>query len=395
MQHVAPRIDFSNTELAFQAQSPAKLRRTYWLFRMIDSPILTKIGPKLLTLGFRMGLPVEGLVKSTLFDLFAGGESLPETVPRSEHLMSYGVHTILDYSVEGEKSEAGFEATKREILATLDHGAAQEAVAFSACKLTGLGSFDIMAKVQAGENLSQAEQASFERLKGRIREIAQAAYDRQVPIFLDAEETWIQDVIDAQAEELMATYNREKPIIWTTIQHYRHDRLTYLKSLIDRSKSQGYILAVKLVRGAYLEKENRRAEEKGYPTPMQATKAATDRDYDAGLALCVDHMDHVAVCAGTHNERSSAFLAELLQQKGIPANHPHVWFAQLLGMSDHISFNLGHEGYNAAKYLPYGPVKSVMPYLIRRAEENTSVAGQASREVELLRQEVKRRSAQR
>ncbi|MDP5168627.1 MAG: proline dehydrogenase family protein [Bacteroidia bacterium] len=392
MEDVAPRINFNNTELAFQAQTDAKLRRTYWLFRLIDSPFLTKVGPKLLNLGFKLRLPVKGLVKSTLFDLFAGGESLAETVKRSEHLMEYGVRTILDYSVEGEKTEEGFEKTKQEIIGTLVHGHKHEAVAFSACKLTGLASFDLMANIQAGKVLTKAEQEAFERVKNRVREIAMAARDYDVPVFFDAEETWIQDVIDGLVEGLMEEFNRDKVIVWTTTQHYRHDRLAYLQSLLKRSEERGYLLGVKLVRGAYLEKENRRAEEMGYPTPIQPNKAATDHDYNEALKLCIDHIDHVAVCAGTHNEQSSALLAELLQQKGLPANHPHVWFAQLLSMSDHISFNLGHGGYNAAKYLPYGPVKSVMPYLIRRAEENTSVAGQASREVELLKREVLRRN---
>ena len=387
----SPPIDFSNTELAFQAQSDGKLKRTYWLFRMIDDPFLTKVGPKMLRLGFQIGLPLTGIVRSTLYDLFAGGESLPLTIPKSEHLMEYGVRTILDYSVEGEKSEQGFEATKEEIIGTLVHGGKVEAVSFSACKMTGLASFDLMAKIQAGETLSQKEQEAFERAKGRIRQIAEAAREHDTPVFIDAEESWIQDVIDSIAEELMEEFNREKPLVWTTTQHYRHDRLEYLKGLITRSKEKGYILGVKLVRGAYLEKENTRAEDKGYPTPMQPDKASTDRDYNDAVRLCMENLDHVAVCAGTHNQDSSALLSSLAAERGLAPDHPHIWFAQLLGMSDQISFNLGHAGYNVAKYLPYGPVKAVMPYLIRRAEENTAVAGQASREVELLKQEVKRR----
>lgn len=391
MKEVAPGIDFSNTKLAFQAQSDAKLKRTYWLFRIIDDPFLTKVGPKMLAFGLNIGLPLKGIVKKTLYDLFAGGESLSLTVPRSEHLMEYGVRTILDYSVEGEKTEEGFEATKEEIVRTLIHGGKHDAVAFSCFKLTGLAPFDLLEKVQSGLPLSEAETASFERVKGRVWEIGEAAKANDLPIFIDAEESWIQDVIDGIAEEMMEAFNQEKPLIWTTTQHYRHDRLGYLEGLIERSKEKGYVLGVKLVRGAYLEKENRRAEEKGYPTPMQPNKAATDHDYDAAIRLCMENLNHVAVCAGSHNQQSSALLAELAAARGLAANHPHVWFAQLLGMSDNISFNLGHAGYNVAKYLPYGPVLSVMPYLIRRAEENTSVAGQASREVALLREEVKRR----
>ncbi len=391
MEHVAQNIDFSNTQLAFQAQSDQKLTRTYWLFRMIDNPFLTRVGPKMLMLGFKLGLPLKGLVKKTLYDLFAGGESLPLTVSKSKHLAEYGVKTILDYSVEGAKNEEGFEETKRQIISTLVHGGKHETVAFSACKLTGLASVALMTNIQEGKSLSKEEEAAFGRVKRRMHEIAVAAREHDLPLFIDAEESWFQNTIDSIAEKLMEEFNREKPLIWTTFQHYRHDRLDHLRTLIQRSKEKGYFLGVKLVRGAYLEKENDRAEQKGYPTPMQPNKASTDHDYNEALRLCVDNIDHVAVCAGTHNERSSALLAAMARDKGLPPNHPHIWFSQLLGMSDHISFNLGHAGYNVAKYLPFGPVMSVMPYLIRRAEENTAVAGQASREVELLRKEVKRR----
>ena len=386
-------VDFSNTELAFRAKSDAQLLRTYRLFRMIDSPLLTRIGPPLLATALRIGLPVTGLVRNTLFDLFCGGESLDQTAKTAEYLDRYGVKTILDYSVEGEKSREGYELTTAEIIRSLEHGAQRPAVAFSACKMTGLADPELLEKRQRGDALSAEEQVWVERVHDRIDRICQAAARAQTPIFIDAEESWMQDAIDALAEEMMETYNRERPVVYTTVQLYRHDRLQYLKALIARSAAKGYVLGVKLVRGAYLEKENDRAREKGYLTPMQPNKAATDRDYDAAMALCLDHLAHVALCAGTHNERSAFYLTEMMAERGLPANHPHVWFAQLLGMSDHISFNLGHAGYNVAKYLPYGPVKAVMPYLMRRAEENTSVAGQASRELELLGRELKRRKS--
>ncbi|MEO0581539.1 MAG: proline dehydrogenase family protein [Bacteroidota bacterium] len=388
---VAPPIDFTNTELAFQAMSNAKLSRTYWMFRMIDNPFLTKVGPKMLTWAFQIGLPVKGIVKNTIFELFVGGESLPDTARTSAYLKKFGVHTIMDYSVEGEKNEKGYEATKEEILRTIDHGHAHEEVAFSALKMTGLASFSIMEKLHQGEFLSPSEQEAWDRVVLRLQTIAEAASAKETPIFVDAEETWIQDPIDRLVEDLMERYNQTNPIIWQTIQLYRWDRLDYLKRLIQDSKEKGYILAVKLVRGAYLEKESRRAEEKGYKDPMQASKEATDRDYDAALALCIENIDHVAVCAGTHNDASSLHLTELMSQKGLEPQNTRIWFAQLLGMSDNISFNLAHAGYNVAKYLPYGPVKAVMPYLMRRAEENTSIAGQSSREVRLLAEEVKRR----
>lgn len=391
MKSLVQQVDFDNTELAFRARSGARLRRDYLLFRLIDSPTLTRIGPPLLERALRWGLPVTGVVRKTLFALFCGGESLVDSAARSDLLYRHGVHTILDYAVEGGKDEAGFEATCAEILEAIAYAGQQEAVAFTACKMTGLASMDLMTRVQAGVPLTAADEAAFARVKARAERLAQAAQAAQTPIFIDAEESWIQDVIDGLAEDLMARYNRDTPLVWTTVQLYRHDRLAYLDRLIARSRAEGWILGVKLVRGAYLDKENRRALAQGYATPMQPHKAATDRDFDAALAHCVAHIDHVALCAGTHNEQSGQHLVQLMAAHGLPAGHPHIWFAQLLGMSDHISFNLSHAGYQVAKYLPYGPVRAVLPYLIRRAEENTAIAGQSSREVDLLRRERQRR----
>lgn len=385
--------DFNNTELAFQTKNNAQLKQALWLFRMIDSPLLANIGPKLLTWAFDWGLPVETLAKKTLFDQFCGGISLEDTVKASTFLYEKGkVRTILDYSVEGEKSEKGFDATCEEIVATLVHGGKYEMVAFTACKLTGLADFDLLAKIQANVQLTPSEVYAFERVKARLEKICQAAVENDTPIFIDAEESWIQDTIDTLAEAAMEKYNLRKPLIYTTVQLYRHDRLHYLTDLIGRSKAKNYVLGVKLVRGAYMEKEGERAAEMGYPNPIQPNKAATDRDYNAALTLCVDNIQHVAICAGSHNEDSCRYLYELMSERNMPNGHSHILFAQLYGMSDHISFNLAHNGYNVAKYLPYGPVKAVMPYLMRRANENTSIAGQSSRELMLLKKEVHRRS---
>ncbi|MEO0899390.1 MAG: proline dehydrogenase family protein [Bacteroidota bacterium] len=391
MQSVSSKIDFNNTELAFQAQADAKLKRTYWLYRMIENPFLTKIGPGMLTTAFNMGLPIKGMVKNTIYDLFVGGPSLKEVDRKTKYLAKYGVKTALDYSVEGEKTEEGFDATQQEFLATIQVGQEKDEVAFSALKMTGLARFGLMEKIQAGKALSEAENQEWERVKVRIEEIAALGHTLNVPFFIDAEETWIQHPIDELTEMLMMRYNTKAPIVWQTVQFYRHDRLAYLKRLIAHSKENGYILAVKLVRGAYQEKERKRAEDMGYPDPIQPNKEATDRDYNAGLKLCIDNHDHVAVCAASHNEFSCKYLTELMAAKGIEPKHPWVWFSQLLSMSDHISFNLAHHGYNVAKYLPYGPVKAVMPYMMRRAQENTSIAGQSTREVELLKREMKRR----
>ncbi|MEL6594221.1 MAG: proline dehydrogenase family protein [Bacteroidota bacterium] len=384
-------LDFENTELAFRARSDQRLKRDFWLFKMVDSPFLTKVGPPMLTFAMRAGLPVTGLVRNTLFNLFCGGESLTETVGRSSILDKFRVKTILDYSVEGEKTESAFDATLNEFIATLRQGARQSSIAMVACKLTALAPFDLLAKLQAGGELKEGERSAYNRVKRRIHDLAKAAADHRTPIYIDAEESWIQDTIDRLTEELMEQYNQKSVVVYHTVQLYRHDRLDYLRQLIQRSQQKGYKLGVKLVRGAYMEKERERAVDMGYPSPIQPDKQATDADYNTAVDLCVDHLEHVSVCVGSHNEESCRRLAERMNQMGLPHDHPNVWFAQLLSMSDHITFNLAAQGFNAAKYLPYGPVKAVMPYLIRRANENTAIAGQASREMQLLTTEMERR----
>jgi proline dehydrogenase len=388
---LAKALDFTNTELAFSHKNDQQLKRTYRLFKQIDSPFLTRIGPPLVTFALRIGLPLEGIIKRTIFDIFCGGTSLEGTSDRAQRLLNAGVYTILDYSVEGEQTELGFDATRDEIIDTIEHGARNEAVAFSAMKVTGIAHFSHLVKNDTYNQLSEVERNAVLNTKGRLEAICQTAFQLKQPVFVDAEESWVQDTIDRWTEEMMESFNQEKALIFTTVQLYRHDRLEYLTGLIERSKERGYILGVKLVRGAYLEKENDRAEEKGYDTPMQPNKASTDRDYNAALLLCLEHLDHVAICAGTHNAESCKLLADTMLDRGIAAGHPHVVFAQLLGMSDNISFNLAHHGFNVAKYLPYGPVRAVLPYLFRRANENTAIAGQSSREVQLLRREVQRR----
>lgn len=391
MQTTFSPIDFGNTEHAFQAKSPAQLRKAHLLFRMMNNPLLNRIGPKLLSLGFKLGLPIGGIVKSTLFEIFCGGETLEETAKTSLYLNQFGVKTILDYSVEGEKNEAGFDATCQEIIRALQHAGKHEEVAFCACKLTGLADKELLEKFSQGPPQNTEEKQQWTAIKTRIDLICREAVAQKTPIFIDAEESWIQDAIDQLAEEMMERYNQQDAWVYTTAQLYRYDRLAYLQELIGRAKEKGYILGVKLVRGAYLERENRRAAEMGYPTPMQPDKAATDRDFNLALKACIENIDRVHVCAGTHNESSSRYLTKLMEEHHIAPQDKRIVFSQLLGMSDHISFNLSHAGFISAKYLPYGPVKAVMPYLIRRANENTSVAGQSGRELQLLSAELRRR----
>lgn len=384
-------VDFSHLEKAFQSRSDKELKRVYQLYRAIDSPFLTRIGTPLLKAAFALRLPVTGFVRKTLFSLFCGGVSLVDSVHSMQELGKYNVRTILDYAVEGEKSEKGFDATYKQLKKTILHAGQHPEVAFIACKMTGIANFDLMAKKQSGKTLSAAEIEAFDRIRARIDDLCATAVEQKKLLTIDAEESWIQDTVDGLAEEMMEKYNREYPYIYTTAQLYRHDRLPYLRELVERSKEKGYQMAVKLVRGAYMERERERAEEMGYPDPIQPDKASTDRDFDAAQALCIEHIDHVAVCSGTHNEESSQYLVRLMNEKGVAPDNERVWFSQLYGMSDNITFTLADAGFNAAKYLPYGPVKAVMPYLLRRAEENTAIAGQAGREVQLIRRELERR----
>jgi proline dehydrogenase len=333
------------------------------------------------------------LVKRTLFRQFCGGETIEECQPTIEKLGASHIGTILDYSVEGKLSEAVFESTKNEIVRTVTRAKADEAVPFAVFKTTGVARFDILEKINAKRELLKGEAAEWERALTRVVEICGYAHSINQPIFIDAEESWIQDTIDDLATEMMKRYNREEAIVYNTIQLYRHDRLEFLKESHRKAKAGGYILAVKLVRGAYMEKERARAEELNYPSPIQPNKAATDIDFNLAVDYCLDNIEEIAFVAGTHNEESVCMLAEQLHERGIKHNHPHVFFSQLYGMSDNLSYVLAKHDYNVSKYVPYGAVKDVVPYLIRRAQENTAVMGQVSRELDLIDRELKRRNS--
>jgi len=384
-------LSFQNTQIAFKHKTDAELSRAKFLFSLMGYPFLVKKGPIMVNKALNWGLPVKSILKATLFKQFCGGETLNESVKTSQKLNKYNVKTILDYSVEGENNEKAFDACRDEIIKTLEHSSHHREVIFSACKVSGLGNTALLTKIQSGAEISHAERDEETRIIKRMEAIAFAAVRNRTPVFFDAEESWFQQWIDLQTEKLMERHNQETPWIYTTLQLYRHDRLQYLKDLHQNALQKKYIPGVKLVRGAYLEKETQRSVELQYPNPMQPDKASTDRDFDAACAYCLDHIDTIALCAGTHNEYSSLRITQIMEEKQIPVNHPNICFAQLLGMSDHISYNLAAAGYTTAKYLPYGPVEAVMPYLFRRAEENSSVAGQTGRELELIKKELKRR----
>lgn len=382
---------FENTKTAFALKSDAELERAYYLFRMISMEPLVKIGASLTNFAIKAKLPVEGIIRTTVFDHFCGGVSEEDCMPVVEKMWKKGVCTVLDYSVEGKDTEDPLDDALAKTLEILEFVKQKDAMPFAVFKPTGYGRFGLYQKISEGKSLNASEQAEWERVIRRYDQTCKRAYDLGVSLLIDAEESWMQKAADDLVEEMMRSYNSRDFIVFNTLQMYRHDRLEYYKEQIEQSASQGYKLGMKIVRGAYLEKENERAEEKGYPTPMCSSKAETDALFDSAVRLSLDHIDRVSVFAGTHNERSSYLLMEEIEQRQLKRNDPRIWFGQLYGMSDHISFNLGKAGYNVAKYLPFGPVRDVMPYLIRRAEENTSVAGQTNRELELLKAERKRR----
>ncbi|MFN3917202.1 MAG: proline dehydrogenase family protein [Flavobacteriales bacterium] len=384
-------LSFDNTEIAFKSKNDKDLKRAYYLFKMVSSPGLVKFGKKATHFSLAIGLPIKGLIKATIFKQFCGGETIDECDKTIALLDKYGIGTILDYSAEGKESETDFDKTTNEIIATITKANGNKAIPFSVFKVTGISSFSLLERASGKEKLRSADKEKLNSVKERVNSICKAAFEADTPVFIDAEESWIQPAIDQIATEMMEQYNISKAIVYNTIQLYRHDRLAHIKSSIEESKTKGYCYGVKLVRGAYMEKERERAKEKGYPSPIQPDKNASDRDYDLALDTCLENISHVSICAGTHNEKSSMYLTELMKKYKLEKHDKRIYFAQLLGMSDHISYNLSEAGYNVAKYVPYGPIKEVLPYLIRRAEENTSVAGQTSRELGLILKERLRR----
>lgn len=384
-------IDFSNTEIAFKAKSNGDLRNSYMLFKALGYNWLVQVGPAMVNAAFAVSLPIKGIIKSTVFKQFCGGESIEDCAKTIESLNKYGIGTILDYSVEGKEAEEDFEHTTMETIETIAKAQNNPKIPFSVFKVTGLARMDLLNKVNDGKTLSSDENDEFARVKERVNRICKSAYDKNVRIFIDAEESWIQKTIDNLADEMMEMYNKSEAIVYNTLQFYRHDRLAFLKQSYQKAADNNYHLGVKLVRGAYMEKERVRAQQLSYTDPIQPNKEASDEDYNEGLQFCVKHIDRIAICAGTHNEESCKILAEMMAEAKLTNNDRRIYFSQLFGMSDNLSYNLANAGYNVAKYLPYGPVKAVMPYLFRRAQENTSAKGQAGRELTLILREMKRR----
>jgi len=386
------KLNFEDTATAFSDKSNFDLQKKYRLFRLINSPLLTGFGTRLTEIAFRLHLPVRKIIKQTIFSQFCGGETIEECQPTIKQLGKAHIGTILDYSVEGKSEEAVFESTKNEIHRTITRAGQDDCVPFAVFKVTGLADIALLEKVSANKELLKQEATDWENARRRVEEICAYAHSIEQPVFIDAEESWMQNAVDNLAREMMEKYNRERAIIYNTIQLYRKDRLEFLKNSFAKAEADGYFLAVKLVRGAYMEKERSRAEEMDYPSPIQTDKSATDRDFDAALEFCVSNVERIAFVAGTHNERSVQLLARLMHEHNVAPNHKNVYYSQLYGMGDNLSYVLGKNNFNVSKYVPYGPVQDTIPYLIRRAQENTSVQGQMSRELDLISKELTRRS---
>jgi proline dehydrogenase len=382
---------FNNIQVAFALKTDTELDRAYFLFKMIDSQPLVKIGTAVTNFALKAKLPVEGLIRATVFDHFCGGINEQDCLSVVDKMFTKGVSSVLDYSVEGKEAEEQFELAKEMTLKTIQFAKERIAIPFAVFKPTGFGRLSLYQKVGEKQQLTPDEEQEWSRIFQRFDEVCKVAHDLNVALLIDAEESWMQDAADDIVTQMMQRYNKQKALVFNTLQLYRWDRLDYLKNLYEKAKKEGFYIGMKLVRGAYLEKENNRAATLGYKSPICETKEATDINYDTTLRYMMDHIDKMAIFAGTHNEESSYLLMQLMRERCIEKNDSRIFFGQLYGMSDNISYNLAAKGYNVAKYLPFGPVKDVMPYLIRRAEENTSVAGQTSRELTLIKAERERR----
>ncbi len=393
---LAANLSFDDTAIAFKQQNNSELKRSYWLFKLISNNFLVNIGPFFTKIALAMKLPISGMIKATVFSQFCGGETIEECTPKIQKLSEAGVGTILDYSVEGEEKEAAFDDTANEIIHTLKKAVEMpQAIPFCVFKLSGVARFALLEKVNEKKKLKDYEQFEWNKAMARVERICETAFEFDKPLMIDAEESWVQNTVDDIALQMMRRFNKERAIIFNTYQLYRNDKLNSLITDCTFAKTDDFYLGAKLVRGAYMEKERKRAAEKSIPSVIQVDKESTDRDYDLAITFCLENLDRISFVVGTHNQESCRKAIEQMEQQNTPPHDHHVYFSQLLGMSDHLSFNLSNAGYNVAKYVPYGPVKNVLPYLFRRAEENMAIAGQMGRELRLISAEMKRRKLKR
>jgi proline dehydrogenase len=404
MSKTVVAVSFDNTENAFAYKSDKELKKARFLFSSMGYQALVQLGTRLTPWAIRVGLPIKNIIRNTIFEQFVGGETLEETAQVAAKLKQFNVQVILDYGVEGKEGEENFDHATEEFIKVINYAATQPNIPFMSVKVTGLARFALLEKLDAAatsksgfegkvheEILTYAEKAEWQRVVDRIVKICEVADAKNIGVLIDAEESWIQDPVDALTMQMMERFNRKKTVIYNTIQLYRHDRLQFLKDSFASAQQKGFVLGAKLVRGAYMEKERKRAASMNYPSPIQPSKAASDRDYNAALEFCIDYITHISMIVASHNEYSNLYTTELLDKKGLPHNHPHVHFSQLYGMSDNITFNLAKNSFRVSKYLPFGPIGDVIPYLMRRAQENSSVSGQTGRELGLIKKEMERR----
>lgn len=405
-------VSFENTQNAFAYKSDAELKKARFLFKSMGNSLLVKLGIWITPWAIRMKLPIRGLIRNTIFSQFVGGETLEQTAPVARKLAAYHVQAILDYGVEGgNEGETGFDEACEEFIRVIRYAASQPNIPFISIKVTGFARFELLEKLDhsldessgplmrryaaALATFSEEEKSEWERVRNRMQKICAAAAEKNIAVLVDAEETWIQDPVDVLSIQMMAEFNKEKVAVYNTVQLYRHDRLSFLKDMLEAAVLKDFVLGVKLVRGAYMEKERARAMEKQYPSPIQPDKESTDRDYNTGVSFCIDNIENIAIIVASHNDYSNLRTTELLSERGLSFAHPHIHFSQLYGMSDHITFNLAKAGCSVSKYLPFGPIEDVIPYLMRRAEENSSLSGQTGRELALINKEIRRRKLKR
>jgi proline dehydrogenase len=390
-------LSFDNTQNAFAYKTDKELGKAKFLFTTMSYPFFVPIGTRLTPFIMKTGLPVNGIIRNTIFKQFVGGETLEETAPVCDLLGKYNVQVILDYGVEGKEGEDNFDKATEQFVKVIEYAASQKNIPFISIKITGLARFALLQKLNEAPRLrsgihdNESESDEWERVKDRLFHICEVASEKNIGVLIDAEETWIQDPIDRLAIEMMEEFNKTKAVVYNTVQLYRHDRLDFLKLSHRIARQKHFVLGIKLVRGAYMEKERERAKQLRYPNPIQKTKEDTDRDFNNATTFCMENINEIAVIVASHNDKSNLLAFDLMTQKNIPLNHPHIHFSQLYGMSDNITFNLANTGCSVSKYLPFGPIKDVIPYLMRRAQENSSVSGQTGRELSLIKQEIKRR----
>ena len=383
---------FNNTQLAFADKTDAQLRKAFWMFKLIEQPALTKIGTNFLNFAVHNNLPFAGsVVKNTMFEQFCGGETREESMKVVIKMFKRGVGSIFDYSIEGKEDEATFDAVCQEIKDIIKFSVGNPAIPFIVFKPTAFGRIDLYERVGKNLELTTSQKEEWERVVRRFDEVCQLCFDNNKKVMVDAEESWMQDAADDLVEKMMEKYNQEQPIVWNTIQMYRTTRIEYMQENLNRAKEKGYFIGYKIVRGAYMEKERSRAELMNYPDPIQPNKAASDQNYNDGIDFVLANLDKVSAFFGTHNETSTELVMDKMKAKNFENSDKRIYFGQLYGMSDNITYYLADKKYNVAKYLPYGPVKDVVPYLTRRAQENTSVAGQTGRELSLIEKEMERR----